>query len=601
MSPRFIEDVKRTHTCGALRQSDVGKEAVLFGWVASRRNLGGCVFLDLRDRSGITQVIVDPQESAGCMAAASELRPEWVIGVAGTVRSRGANANPRLPTGAVEVLARDIQVFSRSEVPPFLIEDEVDAREELRLSHRFLDLRRPEQNARLQLRHRLVQRVRRLLDREGFLEIETPVLIKSTPGGARNFLVPSRLQAGSFYALAESPQIFKQLLMIAGFDRYAQIVRCFRDEDLRGDRQPEFTQVDLEMSFVVPADVFAVVEQILQEMFEEALGVRPERPFRIMPYPEAMARYGSDKPDTRFGLELRDVTEIVRAHGGGGVEMLQQALAAGGRVKALAVPPELPLSRAELDGLEEKVKEMGGRGLTRAKVAADGSWTQTPLAKRISPELRLALNGALEAKADTALLFQFGPARQVNTILGGLRLLLAQKFSLVKPGTHHLLWVVDFPLFERSEETGAIVASHHPFTAPHPDDLERLESDPLSVRARAYDLVLDGVEVGGGSIRIHDSETQARIFKVLGISDEEAREKFSFLLQALRLGAPPHGGLALGLDRLVMLLAGASSIREVIAFPKTQKGQDLMSGAPAPVNPAQLEELHIAPAGQKNQ
>lgn len=599
MSPRFIEDVKRTHTCGALRQSDAGKEAVLFGWVASRRNLGGCVFLDLRDRSGITQVIVDPQESAGCLALASELRPEWVIGVAGAVRSRGANANPRLPTGAVEVLARDIQVFSRSEVPPFLVEDGVDAREELRLSHRFLDLRRPEQNARLQLRHRLVQRVRRLLDREGFLEIETPVLIKSTPGGARNFLVPSRLQPGSFYALAESPQIFKQLLMIAGFDRYAQIVRCFRDEDLRGDRQPEFTQVDLEMSFVVPADVFAVVEQILQEMFEEALGFRPERPFRIMPYAEAMERYGSDKPDTRFGLELRDVTEIVRAHGGGGVEMLQQALADGGRVKALAVPPELPLSRAELDGLEEKVKEMGGRGLTRAKVAADGSWTQTPLAKRISPELRLALNGALEAKPDTVLLFQFGPARQVNTILGGLRLQLGQKFSLVKPATHHLLWVVDFPLFERSEETGAIVASHHPFTAPHPDDLPRLESDPLSVRARAYDLVLDGVEVGGGSIRIHDSETQARIFSVLGIGDEEAREKFSFLLQALRLGAPPHGGLALGLDRLVMLLAGASSIREVIAFPKTQKGQDLMSGAPAPVSPAQLEELHVAPAGPK--
>jgi len=600
VSPRFIEEQKRTHTCGALRESDAGTEAVLFGWVASRRNLGGCVFIDLRDRSGITQVIVDPQESAECLALASEVRPEWVIGVAGRVRSRGANANPRLPTGAIELLARDIQVFSRSEVPPFLIEDGVDAREELRLAYRFLDLRRPEQNARLQLRHRLVQRVRRLLDREGFLEIETPVLIKSTPGGARNFLVPSRLQPGSFYALAESPQIYKQLLMIAGFDRYAQIVRCFRDEDLRGDRQPEFTQVDLEMSFVVPEDIFAVVEQILQEMFEEALGHRPERPFRVMPYAEAMERYGSDKPDTRFGLELKDVTAVVAAHGGGGVEILQKAIEAQGRVKALAVPPEHPLSRAELEQLEEKVKEMGGQGLTRAKVAADGSWTQSPLAKRISPELRLALNGALEARPDSVLLFQFGPARTVNTILGGLRLMLGQKFSLVKPGTHHLLWITDFPLFERSEETGAIVASHHPFTAPHPDDVVRLESDPLSVRARAYDLVLDGVEVGGGSIRIHDSETQARIFRVLGISEDEAKEKFSFLLSALRLGAPPHGGLALGLDRLVMLLSGATSIREVIAFPKTQKGQDLMSGSPSPVSSAQLEELHITSSGRPN-
>jgi aspartyl-tRNA synthetase len=444
-------------------------------------------------------------------------------------------------------------------------------------------------------RHRMVQRVRQSLVAEGFLELETPFMIKSTPGGARNFLVPSRINPGTFYGLAESPQIFKQLFMISGFDRYFQIVRCFRDEDLRGDRQPEFTQVDLEMSFVTPQDIQRVVEGAMAEMFEEALGVKVPRPFPAMTYAEAMARFGSDKPDTRYGLELKDLTSLVREHQGGGIEMMKETIASGGVVKALLVPPENPISRADLDKLEEKVKEMGGKGLARARIAADGSWTQTPMGKRITPELRQAINQALAAKPDSVILFQLGQPRQVHTILGGLRTFLAQKLGLVPKDRWDLLWITDFPLMERSEETGQIVASHHPFTAPHPEDLERLLSDPLAVRARAYDLVLNGVEVGGGSIRIHDSAVQARVFKVLGIGEAEAEEKFGFLLKALRLGAPPHGGLALGLDRLVMLLTGASSIREVIPFPKTQRGQDLMSGAPAPVSQAQLVELHIHP------
>jgi aspartyl-tRNA synthetase len=589
----FIEDIGRTHNCGELRGADVGKQVVLFGWVASRRDLGGCVFIDMRDRTGITQIIFDPNHAPDAFRLAGDVRPEWVIGVSGQVRSRGANQNAKLATGEIEVLGDRLQVFNRSEVPPFLIEDGVDAREELRLTYRYLDLRRPEMARRLIMRHRILQRIRQQFTAEGFLELETPFMIKSTPGGARNFLVPSRLNPGAFYGLAESPQIFKQLFMIAGLDRYFQIVRCFRDEDLRGDRQPEFTQVDLEMSFVIPKDIFKVVESVIAAVFKEALGIEPTRPFVVMPYDQAMGRFGSDKPDTRFGLELCDLTEAAKKCDGGGIGMIKEALSDSGVVKCLVIPAASGMSRSEVDKLEDKVKELGGKGLARAKVEPDGNWSQTPLAKKVSPEMRAEFNRVSNAKPGDVLLMQFGPARNVNTILGGLRLLLGKQLKLIPEGQFELLWVTDFPLFERSEETGEIVASHHPFTAPHQDDLAFLESDPLRCRARAYDLVLNGVEIGGGSIRIHDSDTQARVFNVLGISKEEAELKFSFLLKALSFGAPPHGGLALGLDRLVMLLTNGSSIRDVIPFPKTQRGQCLMTGAPSTVSDQQVQELFI--------
>jgi aspartyl-tRNA synthetase len=585
--------MKRTHFCGALRTGDVDKEVVLFGWVASCRNLGGCIFLDLRDREGVVQVVFDPKETPEVFRRAEEIRSEWVLGIKGTVRSRGKNSNSSRKTGEVEVLASDLHVFNRSEVPPFLIEDNVDAREELRLCYRYMDLRRPEMTAKMMARHRMVQKIRNRLVQSEFLELETPFMIKSTPGGARNFLVPSRIQPGSFYALAESPQIFKQLFMISGFDRYFQIVRCFRDEDLRGDRQPEFTQVDLEMSFVTPKDIFEIIEQVMADVFKDALGISLSLPLPTMTFGEAMNRFGSDKPDTRYGLEFIDLTDLIRKHQGGGVEMFKAAVDAGGVVKCLMVGPETPLSRTDADKLEEKVKEMGGKGLARARISADGSWTQSPLAKRISPELRGEINQLTSAKNESVLLIQFGTAKQVATILGGLRTHLAQKLQLIPKNRWDLLWITDFPLLETSEETGHVVASHHPFTSPHPEDLQMLESDPLKVRARAYDLVLNGVEIGGGSIRIHDSEVQARMFKVLGISPEDAEEKFGFLLRALKFGAPPHGGIAIGLDRLAMLLTGSSSIRDVIPFPKTQRGQCLMTGAPSEVSEDQLRELKL--------
>jgi aspartyl-tRNA synthetase len=594
---RFIQELDRTHSCGALRAADEGAEVVLFGWVASRRDLGGCVFVDLRDREGVTQVIFDPQASGEAYGLAGQIRPEWVVGLQGRVRSRGGNVNQRIPTGGIEVLATRLEVFNRSAVPPFLLEDGVDAREELRLQYRYLDLRRPEVTRRVLMRHRITQRARRHLADAGFLEIETPTMVKYTPGGARNFLVPSRLNPGQVYALAESPQIFKQLFMVAGFDRYYQIARCYRDEDLRGDRQPEFTQIDLEMSFAAPRHIYAVVEGLMAAIFQEALGLELARPFRRMTWAEAVGRYGSDKPDLRFGLELSDLTEIVRRHDGGGVGMLKDALAAGGVVKALCLPADKAPSRSEIDKLEAKVKELGGAGLARARVAADGAWTQSPMGKSVSPAMRDEINRAAGAGEGAVLLMQFGPADKVNAVLGGLRVHLGEKLGLVDKSRWELLWVTDFPLFERAEDTGAVVASHHPFTSPRPEDVDKLLSEPLACRAQAYDLVLNGVEAGGGSIRIHDAEVQAKVFKVLGISDEEAREKFSFLLQALQFGAPPHGGLALGLDRLVMLLTGGESIRDVIAFPKTARGQCLMSGAPSGVSDPQLADLHLARKG----
>ena len=589
---RFIHDIKRTHSCGVLTEKNVGETVVLFGWVQNRRDHGGCVFIDLRDRDGLTQVVFEPEVSPDAHRLAGELRHEFVIGIRGKVHGRGSQVNPKLKTGQIEVKAADLEIFNRAETPPFPIEDEIDTGEEKRLTHRYLDLRRAPLQRVLMTRHRMNQAVRTYLSSRGFLELETPFMIRSTPGGARNFLVPSRLNPGKFYGLAESPQLFKQLYMVSGFDRYFQIVKCFRDEDLRGDRQPEFTQIDVEMSFIAEPDVYDVVEGLLVELFRVAKGKEIRAPFPRLRYEEAMARFGVDKPDTRFGLELTDVTDIVRAEGGG-LPLFAQAVEQGGIVKAIKLPGGGGMSRSELDSLEDIAKSFGARGLARAKVGPGGEWTQSPLAKSASLQLRNALHQRLAASEGDVLLFQFGKAKLVNGVLGQLRGALARRLKLIPEGRDDLLWVVDFPLFEYSDEAGAYVASHHPFTAPRPDDVEHILSEPGRVKARAYDLVLNGNEIGGGSIRIHDSAVQAKVFQALGITDEEAQGKFGFLLDALRFGAPPHGGIALGMDRLTMLLAGGESLRDVIPFPKTQKGTDLMTGAPGEVTAAQLHELHV--------
>jgi aspartyl-tRNA synthetase len=617
---RFIDDLKRTHHCGELRASDEGKEVVLFGWVSTYRDHGGCVFIDLRDREGITQLVFDPELTGHGEApraahdVARSLRNEWVIGVRGVVKSRGANKNPRLPTGDIEVHAVELAVFNRSDTPPFAVADEIDTGEEKRLQHRYLDLRRTPLQKTLRVRHRIHQVTRRYFDEQGFLELETPVIVKYTPGGARNFLVPSRLNQGKFYALAESPQLFKQLYMVAGFDRYFQIVKCFRDEDLRLDRQPEFTQIDVEMSFVNQDDVFRVVEGLIFRIWREVLGVDlaqlfPKGRFPQMKFEESMGKYGNDKPDLRFGLPHVDLTQVVAEHGGGGVSFWQPIAAAWsstaakaeGRaeiVKAIVVPADLAgkLSRAEIEKLEAFVKGMGAKGLARAKVESD-NWVQSPLAKMITPELRKAINASLGAKDGDLILFQFGRDSTVHTVLANLRIHLAKKLGLIPESGHggewKFLWVVDPPLFEYDDERKGWVAAHHAFTRPHDDCVDLLETDPGKVLCWRYDLVLNGVELGGGSIRLHDPAVQGRVFRALGISDDEARSKFGFLLDALRYGAPPHGGIALGMDRLAMLLSGAESLRDVIPFPKTQKGTDLMTDAPSAVSPQQLTELSI--------
>ncbi len=591
MAEEFLLDLKRTHYCGDLREKDVGSAVVLFGWVQTRRDHGGCVFIDLRDREGLTQVVFDPQVSPEAHALAGELRGEYVLGVRGKVVSRGSQVNPKLKTGAIEVRIDKLQIFNRSEALPFLIEDQIDTHEEKRLAHRYLDLRRGPLQRTLMTRHRMHQATRNYLSGRGFLELETPFMIRSTPGGARNFLVPSRLNPGKFYGLAESPQLFKQLYMVAGFDRYFQIVKCFRDEDLRGDRQPEFTQIDIEMSFVEPEDIFAVTEGLMVELVKATKGKDLTPGFPRLSYDDAMARYGVDKPDTRFGLELREVTDLARAEPS--VPLFAAAVAEGGIVKVLRLPGGGGLSRAELDSLEEVAKSFGARGLARAKVAPGGEWTQSPLAKGVSPDLRQAINARAEAKEGDILLFQFGKAKVVNGVLGQLRVQLGKKLKLIAEGQDNFLWVVDFPLFDYAEEHRTFVASHHPFTSPRPADVPYLLSDPGRCKAVAYDLVLNGNEVGGGSIRIHDAEVQSQVFRALGIEEAEARSKFGFLLDALKFGAPPHGGIALGMDRLTILMTGSESIRDVIPFPKTQHGADLMTGAPGDVSAAQLLELHV--------
>jgi aspartyl-tRNA synthetase len=585
----FLSENKKTHSCGQLRAAHTGQRVVLTGWVDVRRDHGGCVFVDLRDRDGITQVVFDPTVNERAHALAGDLRSEFCIGVTGTVLSRGDKINSRMETGEVEVSADTLEVFSRADTPPFPIEDDVDTNEALRLKHRYLDLRRPSISRNLRLRSQAMLTARRFLGENGFTEVETPFLVKYTPGGARNFLVPSRLNPGSFYALAESPQIFKQLLMVAGFERYFQIARCFRDEDLRQDRQPEFSQIDIEMSFITEADLQLVMEGMVSAIWRDVLGVELPTPFRRMHFAEAMERYGVDKPDLRLDLVLCELTDEAR---GSGFRVFDGAIDQGGIVKCLRVPDGDRLSRSQLDGLADFAKPYGIKGVAFARVEAGGAW-KAPFAKAVSDSARDAMNRKAGAQPGDVLLFVADRARAANTCMGAIRLHIGRKLDMVRNGEWQFMWLTDPPLFERSEEHGTWVAAHHPFTSPRPEDEEHLLTDPGRVLARAYDLVLNGVELGGGSIRIHRPDLQAVVFRALGISDEDARAKFGFLLDAFRFGAPPHGGIAFGVDRLAMLLCGAESLRDVMAFPKTQKGTDLMTDAPTPVDRRQLDELFI--------
>jgi len=621
---RFIDELKRTHRCGSLRAADIGSEVVLFGWVATRRDHGGCVFIDLRDREGITQIVFDPaykdpratadtEVVARAHKLAEEARPEWVLGVRGIVVSRGTNVNPKLATGEIEIHVVEATVFNRAETPPFSLDDEIDTREEVRLEYRYLDLRRAPLQQSLVRRSRVNLATRTYLAGAGCLELETPYLVRNTPGGARNFLVPSRLSPGKFYALAESPQLFKQLFMVAGFDRYFQIVKCFRDEDLRLDRQPEFTQIDIELSFVNQNDVFRLVEGLVFAVWKEALGIDlrtlyPNGQFPEMPYAESMRLYGNDKPDLRFGMPHVDLTELMIEHDGGGIPFFQEITEKfkSGTfrrdlppqiIKALVIPASANMSRAESDKLEDFVKSMGAKGLARAKVGEGGAWTQSPLAKTVTPAARDAINAAVGAKPGDLICFQFGKEAQVQTVMANLRVHVAKKMGLIPEFGHgdqwKFLWVVNPPLFEYNDEHKSWVAAHHAFTRPHDEHVPLIDSDPGKVLCYRYDLVLNGFEIGGGSIRLHDPDVQKRVFRALGISEADAQDKFGFLLKALSYGAPPHGGIALGMDRLCLLLSGAESLRDVIPFPKTQKGTELMTDAPNQVAPEQLTELKI--------
>ncbi|HWP04966.1 MAG TPA: aspartate--tRNA ligase [Polyangiaceae bacterium] len=621
---RFIDELKRTHDCGALRSSHIGSEVVLFGWVANRRDHGSLIFIDLRDREGITQVVFDPDASGPAHDLAQQFRSEWVVGIRGKVRSRGEQfskkenkmvsaANPALATGEIEVEVLEAAIFNKAETPPFAIEDKSDTREEVRLEHRYLDLRRAPLQQALRMRHRANHAARTYLSDQGCLELETPFLVKYTPGGARNFLVPARLHPNKFYALAESPQLFKQLFMVAGYEKYFQIVRCFRDEDLRLDRQPEFTQIDIELSFVNQDDVFRTVEGLVFAIWKAALGLDlktlyPDGRFPQLDFETSMRDYGNDKPDVRFELKHIDLTELVIEHKGCGIPFfaaIADKFASGAYrrdlpaeiVKALVVPAAANFSRADGDKLEQLAKSMGAAGLARAKVGPDGSWTQSPLAKSVTPEACRAINETTGAKDGDIILFQFGKASLVHTVMANLRVSVAKKMGLIPEVGHgnqwKFLWVVNPPLFEYDDDSKRWAAAHHAFTRPHDEHVDLIEKDPGKVLCYRYDLVLNGFEIAGGSIRLHDPLVQRRVFGALGIGEAEAQEKFGFLLSALRYGAPPHGGIALGMDRLAMLLAGTDSIRDVIAFPKTQKGTDLMSDAPSPVSPNQLAELRI--------
>jgi len=583
-----MKGLKRTCRCGELSTANVGQEVTVMGWVQKQRNKGGLIFVDLRDRSGILQVLFE-EENCGSEAfeKAAKLRSEFVVAVVGTVVHRNADVNEKMATGAIEVRAKEVRILSEAQTPPFPIEADSKTKEELRLKYRYLDLRRPDIQKNLILRSKIATTIRTFLASEGFLEIETPILNKSTPEGARDYLVPSRVHPGMFYALPQSPQIFKQLLMCSGYDRYFQIAKCFRDEDLRADRQPEFTQVDLEMSFVTEEDVMDATERMVATVCKEAIGLDVQLPLKRMTWMEAMNRFGSDKPDTRFGMELKDVSELVKDCGFG---VFSGAVANGGSVRGINVKGQAEMPRKKIDALVEFAKGYGVKGLAYLGVLPDGTY-KSSFAKFMTQEELDGLVKAMEGEPGDLLLFAADRLKIVWNVLGALRCELAKQLDLVDQDKFNFLWVTEFPQFEWSDEEERFVAMHHPFTMPMDEDLPLLESDPGAVRAKAYDIVLNGVELGGGSVRIFQDDVQERMFRALGFTNEKAHEQFGFLLDAFKYGVPPHAGLAIGLDRFVMLLTKAESIREVIAFPKVKDASCLMSECPNYVDPAQLEEL----------
>jgi aspartyl-tRNA synthetase len=586
----------RTHNGGQLREEHIGSKVQLKGWVQKRRDLGGVIFIDFRDRSGIVQVVANSEISKEAFETAEQVRSEFVLDVKGTVVERDkSTVNENIATGKIEVVADEIAILNAAKNPPFMIQDETEVAEDVRLKYRYLDLRRPVMQETFKLRHRVTKTIRDFLDNEEFLEIETPMLTKSTPEGARDYLVPSRVHPGEFYALPQSPQIFKQLLMVSGFERYYQVVRCFRDEDLRADRQPEFTQVDIETSFLDKEDLLSMTEQMMTKVIKETKGIEISLPFARMPYHEAMGRFGSDKPDTRFGMELTDIGEIVK---NSDFKVFASTVTSGGQVKGINVAgAAAAYSRKDIDALTEFVKVYGAKGLAWLKVEEDG--LKGPIAKFFKEEEANALIGSFEAKIGDLLLFVADKKNVVADSLGALRLKLGKELQLIDESKLNFLWVTEFPLVSYDEEAGRYFAEHHPFTSPMKEDLEYLDKDPGKVRAEAYDLVLNGYELGGGSQRIYKRDIQEKMFAALGFSEEESREEFGFLMDAFEYGTPPHGGIALGLDRLVMLLAGRTNLRDTIAFPKTASASCLLTNAPGEVSPAQLKELHLETVSEK--
>lgn len=580
---------KRTHTCGELRSSQIGQTVTLTGWVDTRRDLGGVIFIDLRDRYGKTQVVFNPKNHHDAHELAKDLRSEYVISVTGMVEKRPAGTdNPKLPTGEIDVLVNELSILNKSENPPFAIEDGIDTNEDLRLKYRYLDLRRPEMQEKLLFRHKMYLITRKYFDQHQFVEIETPVLMKSTPEGARDFLVPSRINPGKFYALPQSPQTYKQILMVAGYDRYFQVVKCFRDEDLRADRQPEFTQIDVEMSFVDEIDIQTVVEGLTKQFFKELKNVDVATPFPRLTYKQAMEGYGSDKPDLRFDLKFTDFSEIVKE---AGFKVFTENVKKGGVVAGFAVPGGASFTRNQMDNLVDFTKSQGVGGLAYIKLTEKG--IDSAIEKFLGNEVCQKICEAAGAKTGDTVLIVSDTWNKTYTTLGTLRLEMAKRLKLIDEHKWNLLWVVDFPMFEFSAEEKRYVAMHHPFTAPKPEDVPLLDSDPSKARARAYDLVLNGNEIAGGSIRIYDTDLQSKVFSLLGIGQEEAQAKFGFMLDAFKYGAPPHGGIAFGFDRIAMLLTNSKSIRDVIAFPKTSSGYSLMDDNPSEVDKKQLDELHI--------